>query len=400
MSVSIYSISKRFRELFRYHIKKQCKVSFSSLMGLIKESLGNNQKEDSRFPRNAFMFFYMILDYPVRFSWCLEKDFREVYLNARTDIDVEVFAQGEGWLKNDHQNLNKTYILLNKCVPLAKFYISPQSISQFNEEEFYRNVIKRKSDDILNQYLDYLIACVLVQPVIPDEFKEVVIDHYRRIIPHHKLCHFHQNFLSQLPRHKHPRRIPKVYSAHLSDFNTYKYLENPYFVTTWDEKEGFQDKWMFFGDLLKEAEKIKNGPHPCSDYLQQYPELNKMLDIDELWIYDLWQKDVGYHSLDYLKKDWFDKQGLNDSFLNEFQGDNYRIKTSEELIAQELESEPPENLVNDGFDGETMTTYADRQEMHINYLKHISNIPKTVWGYKKEPCPISDIWFKMHGYTD
>ena len=381
---NVCAVGDKFRCLFLGQIKEQLSESLVALS--VPSGLPSLWDKRSRSLTDSIIFC-LTLDYPFKFSCCLVDDFRTMYLNARTDTEVEVFGFGPDNTSDKPWTPYKTYIPLNKCVPLfvteLGIWRSGLDVQKQAKESFI--TFKSFYTNIVNQYLDYLIACVLKQSLIPEEFKGAVEEHYK-LFPNYVAKPF-------------PKRIPKIYSEHFLDYYRNDTIAHPYFVTTWDEKEGFQDKWMFFGDLLKEAEKIKNGSHPCSDYLLQYPELTKMLDIDELWIYNVWHHYISWSTFAFLEKNWYRAQNNNDYNLKEFQGDNYRIKTSEELIASELESEPPKNLFNDGFDGESMTTYAERQEMHINYLKYVSDIPKTVWGYKNEPCPISDIWFKMHSYT-
>ena len=60
----------------------------------------------------------------------------------------------------------------------------------------------------------------------------------------------------------------------------------------------YNDTKIWFHDFISEAKKIQDKDNP---------RYRNMLDIDELYIYDLYKRFYKCVDLEFLKKDWFDK---------------------------------------------------------------------------------------------
>lgn len=338
------------------------------------------------FPDDEEVVFYMTLGYPLRFSCCRKVDFRRIYADAWTDIKVEVPAIGPRKVlpAKDPTYLSPDndlrvyceiyeYFKLNPCVPLycgqfkkIKEAVEPGNIfTDKNEFDFVSRIVDR----CVKLYFNYLVWCLFrFREKIVAEGKETFVITYNT-----ENCVL--DMTSALcPGFNDPEffktdggiKIPALIEHEIlyTELTSARY---PYFVTTWSEDKGFKEKWMFFDELIEEAKRVINGPHPCSDYERKYPEIKRMMDLDDLYMFDLWDR---FH-LPFLEKDWFSENLGVDSFwvLFCFQGEDNKLKTREDAIIDFLMLDY--SYESDGTDWKK--------------CRKLEYYPKTSWGYLEKP---------------
>ena len=327
-------------------------------------------KKESHFKEDDEIIFYMILDYPIRFSCCHINDFREAYLNARTDTKVETGGFGP-WKIVEYVFTDCTsFAALNKCVPIFRttLYKLPEKIETINDPDISRPYIKCLFKGRIAGYLDYLIGKAIASKSIDLKLKQA-IDKFQKYV---KLPDVQQ------------KRIKAVCSryAKVGISSIYPYL-SPYFITTWDEKNGFTDKWMFFDDFVEEAKRIINGKHPCQNYLEEYPELKKLVDIDTLYIFEMWVNYETHINFDFLYQDWFFYNNQSDNNCIDFQDKDFKIKSREKAYQDHL------------YSLECQGELPETEEEEARDKKRFYESHKTTWGYKKELDPeIMELTYK------
>ena len=330
--------------------------------------------------------FYMTLGYPLRFSCCRKEGFYQVHLDARTDIKVEVPAIGPRKVlpaedptylspDNDLRVFCEIYeyFKLNPCVPLycgqfKKIKEAVESGSIFIDDDEFK-LVGWIIDRCVKLYFNYLVWCLFC-------FREKIFAEGKESFA---IIYNDENCILDMTTALYPDfndlknfkvdgeiKIPALIEHEIL-YTELTAARHPYFVTTWSEGGGFEEKWMYFDEFIEEAKKIINGPYPCSDYEYKYPEIKRMMDLDELYMFDLWDR----FYLPFLKKDWYSENLGVDSFwiLFCFQGDGNRLKTREDAIIDFLMLDY--SYESDGTDW--------------NKCRKLEYYPKTSWGYIEKP---------------
>ena len=310
----------------------------------------NKQCIESNFKDDDEIVFYMILDYPLEFSCCHAKDFCQAYLNARSRVKVQLPEKYLTWHYVGQEvivdQIRYKYFGLNRCVPLLhttfgklkeffrEFRISDYNLhpgkghieiingihhdldcvdSKNNGKKSSRDVIRcgRIVEQFLTYYRDYLIYC----------------SEYFYAIEH--LGRYEYGWEEAKKSHNYHKRISNGFRDEIRDNlvhsdtvdislgsdcnylikNHYPLVdvtgpvvldhcndEDDYYLVA--RKYKFGDSKFWFDDFVEEAKKIQD---------KNDPRYKDMLDIDELYIYDLYKRFHTIVDLEFLKQDWYDK---------------------------------------------------------------------------------------------
>ena len=310
--------------------------------------------EESHFKDDDQVVFYMVLDYPLRFSCCNAKDFRKAYLNARTNIKIELPVNWIGnlpisWAKQvvermggivGRDNFEFKYFSVNRCVPLItiqfkslKALFEKLHIVDYNE----RSKGKCETIDGVLHVLDAKEECQLDFGVLPG----IVNGHikaYRNFLiysseyfygidnlgfddldwKHNKSFYQYKKRISSgfeedvhnlkqfggdnanliiPPGSDCDYKVPYTYP----DQNSYSDLiVEPGLIVSKIRRvnAGGELEEIWFDDFVEEAREIQD---------KDDPKYKDMLDIDELYIYDLYKRFHRFVDLEFLKQDWYDK---------------------------------------------------------------------------------------------
>ncbi len=442
-------VSKIFYDFLYVHLREQLERFAARTVSPTDISFEDNRegkplltdgsagrKKKSGFAENDEVIFFLKLGFPLEFSCCRTDDFRDAYLNAQTDIKVEVTGKGP-MIVPPYSQLNfgddwpsfrtsvYEYTHLNRCVPLVRTTVgkikeeirSGFVFREEKEEKCYDSICYshypgewrrfeslrlRLKDAVSDHYFDYLVYCVRSYY---ERTRNGMPADGRLNAGERALLEKAMSDLAQVPLRLPatdsflkdgilviPRRLKRVYRK----IDTYRdgigFFENdslnfgtgsfdwneqvlsPYFMTTWRPDRGFEDRWMFFDGFIKEAQRIINGPHPCPYCFHKYPELRKMLDLEDLYIYNVW-RNYSHIDLSFLEKDWFRstvvKRGGYSKTLDElcsrFQGVRYRLISRDDANI---------NHIMGFISGEHDDDWYSEE-----YLAVTECLPKTCWGY-------------------
>lgn len=302
----------------------------------------------SNFKDEDEIVFYMILDYPLEFSCCHVKDFRQAYLNARSRVKVELPEKYLTWHHVGQDTvvdqIRYRYFELNRCVPLihTTFAKLKEIFQQFRVSDYNWhpgegeietvNGIHHSLDYIDRETMDNDKCCVSKISRILVQYLEFYRDYliycseYFYAIEH--LGRYEYGWEEAKKSHNYYKRISNGFRDEIHDILVYgedadisfgsdcNYLiknhyplvdvtgpvvldrcddEDDYLVA---RKYKFEDKKIWFDEFVKEAKKIQDKDNP------QYKD---MLDVDELYIYDLYKRFHKMVDLEFLKQDWYDK---------------------------------------------------------------------------------------------
>ena len=134
---------------------------------------------------------------------------------------------------------------------------------------------------------------------------------------------------------------------------------------------------MYFDEFIQEAKKIRkmvNDPEKGPKLLEEYPELKKMIDVEELYLYDCWRKYGDDIDLNFLKKEWYQEQLSNDADCEYFQDEYPMLKEVSDDILYKMR----EHYIRRNYD------YFERNTVNIPD-EQLRTITRTTWGFKKEP---------------
>lgn len=315
---------------------------------------------------NVEVILFMVLGYPFKFGFCTLDDFRDTYLNGRTDIKVELDIDG-------------VFFELNRCVPLLRTTISElkkvllgNGGGRFDYCQL-ASIVRHQ----IELYFDYLVYSMEQYYEEKNNGREVweeatpkernIFYSYRR----HSFVdieHLKQSYsTTKVVRNKYARHNEFEVCSHT----------HPYFVTTMDEYGRLSDRWMFFDEFIREAKKIRKmvgDPDKGQQLLVQYPELKKMVDIEELFIYDCLLKYGGDVDLSFLKKDWYDEQLGNEDACGFFLDEDGKLKDPSNEIFVTMKNYYLSRC-----------SYDLRDKIEAITDDQLKTISRTTWGFKKEP---------------
>ena len=314
----------------------------------------NKKIIESHFTDDDEIVFYMILDYPIEFSCCHIKDFRQAYLNARSKISVQLPERYLTWHYVGQEividQIRYEYFKLNRCVPLnhTTFGMMKEIIKGLKIKDYNWHVADREIETIHG--IHHALDCV--DGVGKDDFSVAQnmvgiankhLDFYRDYLIYcseyfysiQNLGYYESGWKEAKESHNYHKRISNGFRDEVHDFlvhgddldiplgsdcnylikNHYPLvdvtgpvvLDNNVVLLDDDEYDHdsiiarrykFGGKKIWFDDLVREARKIQDKDDPL---------YKDMLDIDELYIYDLYKRFHKYFGLGFLKKDWFDK---------------------------------------------------------------------------------------------
>ena len=121
----------------------RCNKEYSYLSYYIRDLEPDKFKSDVE---NVEIIFFMILGYPFKFGFSTLDNFRDAYLNGRTDIGVEL----------DHEGV---FFELNRCIPLIRTTISELKKRFMNGEDNLYDITSTVHYTI-ELYFDYLIYSI------------------------------------------------------------------------------------------------------------------------------------------------------------------------------------------------------------------------------------------------
>ena len=309
---------------------------------------------ESHFTDDDEIVFYMILDYPIEFSCCHIKDFRQAYLNARSKVRVQLPERYLTWHHTEQEividQIRYEYFKLNRCVPLVhttfgklKKIVQGLRIKDYNWHVADREIetihgihhsldhfdgveeddfsVAQRMIGIMNEHLtfyrDYLIYCSEYFHAIQNlgyyeyGWKEAKESHNY----HKRISNGFRDEVHDFLEHDVDLDIPLGSDCNYLIKNHYPLvdvtgplvLDNNVVLLDNDDYDNdmiiarrykYNDTKIWFHDFISEAKKIQDKDNP---------RYRNMLDIDELYIYDLYKRFYKCVDLEFLKKDWFDK---------------------------------------------------------------------------------------------
>ena len=413
-------ISRTFHDLIYLHMRDRLDKFAAGV-----ESSGTVGGDDD-------VIFYMKLGFPLEFACCRIDEFRNTYLEGRTDIKVEVPGRGPS-IVPPFSDLNRyddwpsfstimfEYTKLNRCVPLER--TTPKKIKHaiasgyvFSEDrekmtydmnsplEFrntpwkeysqIRHTIITHITDFFFDYMSYCIRCYCKKH--PDSLDQMASRYkyglnsvktaFRLVRTAYPAFADLDSFAAGNTVNI-PRLFMRVFRRYDSKLNSLRIFKDdrlndcygglfsypvfllPYSVTTWKRGQGFKQEWMYFDRFIEEAQNILADPYPAKNCLAEYPGLQYLRDTDELCIYDLWRRSSV--DLSFLEKDWYRRNPETAegwAFLR-FLGIHYRLLTRREAMVDYI-MEMWSSLEYDGYSDE--------------YLRRTAFVRRTCWGYVKE----------------
>ena len=319
---------------------------------LINVAAVSGKKQMSVFKDDDEVIFYAILDYPFEFSCCHIKDFRQAYLNARSFVKVELLKEYHEYGDVEHVIKESYYTTeANRCVPLWRGCF--KDLSQFRNLKMYENT------DELNGYkyacdydmgLDGEYNKELDDYVYPafndvlDKMYSILNSYFYSYVNYLIYCNeffsstdgfnlglIHDSIEEVKFNHSFPKRVMNGFVKELDGFDPYKRFVNWPFASDcgffipckykmWENYSHLSKSFrvsdivvseyqvveyeypLDFCGLLDLAKKVRKDTALSSNSIY-----GDMLDIDELYIYDLYKRFHNFVDLEFLKKDWYNK---------------------------------------------------------------------------------------------
>ena len=306
----------------------------------------------SHFRDDDEVIFYAILDYPLEFSCCHIKDFKQAYLNARSFVKVELLKEYHEYGDLEHTIKESYYITeLNRCVPL--WHCCFKDLCQFRNFKMYENVDESNGYKYACDYdmgLDGVCdkeSGDYVYPVVNgvlDDMYFILDSYFHSCVNYLVYCNeyfsstdgfnlgmIHDSIEEVKFNHSFSKRVMKGFMRDLEGFDPYRRGVNWLFVSDCDffipckykmwENYSHRSKSFRISDLVARDYRVVNYENSLDfcefldlaknvqedNTLKSDPVYKDMLDIDELYIYDLYKRFHSIVDLEFLKQDWFDK---------------------------------------------------------------------------------------------